>query len=115
MSMRPRIIPVLLINEGQLVKSKRFKNENYIGDPLNAVKVFNEKNADELVILDISATKNKRGPDFQLIENLANECFMPLTYGGGITNIEEASKIFSIGVEKISINNSLINNKISIL
>tara|TARA_Y100000389_G_scaffold199988_1_gene239495 strand:- start:12370 stop:13128 length:759 start_codon:yes stop_codon:yes gene_type:complete len=112
--MRPRIIPILLINEGQLVKSIRFKNENYIGDPLNAVKVFNEKNADELVILDISATKNKRGPDFQLIENLANECFMPLTYGGGITNIEEVSKIFSIGVEKISINNSLINNKISI-
>lgn len=69
--MRPRIIPVLLTNEGQLVKSKRFKNENYIGDPLNAVKVFNEKNADELVILDISATKNKRGPDFQLIEDLA--------------------------------------------
>lgn len=112
--MRPRVIPVLLINEGQLVKTERFKNKNYIGDPLNAVKVFNEKNADELVILDISATKNKRGPDFQLIENLANECFMPLTYGGGITNIEEASRIFSIGVEKISINNSLIHNKISI-
>ena len=114
MHIRPRVIPVLLLDEGRLIKTKKFKYDNYIGDPLNAVKVFNEMGADELIILDISATKNKRSPNFQLIENLANECFMPLTYGGGITNIEEVSKIFSIGVEKISINSSLINNKISI-
>ena len=110
MHIRPRVIPVLLLDEGRLIKTKKFKYDNYIGDPLNAVKVFNEMGADELIILDISATKNKRSPNFQLIENLANECFMPLSYGGGVDSIQSAHEILSIGFEKIILNTSAYQN-----
>ena len=105
-----RVIPVLLISNKRLVKTTRFKNHRYVGDPINTIKIFNEKEVDELIILDIEASKQKRKPDFRYIEKLAGECFMPLTYGGGITNLSDAKKIFSLGVEKISLNTVLFHD-----
>ncbi len=105
---RPRIIPVLLLNEGGLVKTRKFKNPSYVGDPINAVRILNEKEVDELVILDIGASKNGSPPDFDLIQSVAVECFMPLAYGGGITTIDEIHRLFSIGVEKIIINSAVM-------
>jgi cyclase len=93
---RVRVIPVLLVNTKKLVKTVGFDKETYIGDPINAIKIFNEKEVDELVLLDISATKNKTAPNFELIEQAASECFMPLAYGGGITNMEQIKKILYI-------------------
>lgn len=95
-----RIIPVLLIKDGGLVKSIKFKDHKYVGDPINAVKIFNEKEVDEIVILDISATKENRPPDLNLIKEIAGEAFMPLAYGGGITTIEQVKDILFQGVEK---------------
>ncbi|MCY7411242.1 MAG: AglZ/HisF2 family acetamidino modification protein [Chitinophagales bacterium] len=104
----PRVIPVLLLkNRGELVKTLRFKNPVYIGDPLNAVKIFNEKEADEILILDIEASKQNRAPDFEYIEQIATECFMPVTYGGAIKSIEDVQRIISCGIEKISLNTSV--------
>lgn len=80
---RPRIIPTLLIDEGNLVKTKQFKNPNYLGDPINAIKIFNEKGVDELCVLDISVSKKGTDPDIELLQNMASEAFMPLSYGGG--------------------------------
>lgn len=108
--LRPRIIPCLLIQNKGLVKTVGFKNPKYIGDPINAVKIFNEKEVDEILILDIDATKEKRGPDFEMIKNIANECRMPLCYGGGISSTEEARKVISLGVEKIALNNAALDN-----
>lgn len=108
--LRPRIIPCLLIHEKGLVKSVKFKNYKYVGDPINAVRIFNEKEVDELIVLDIDATVKNREPDFQLIKNLANECRMPFCYGGGVTTVDQAKKIISLGVEKIAISNSAIEN-----
>lgn len=99
-----RIIPVLLIEDGYLVKTKQFKNPVYLGDPINAVKIFNEKEVDEIVILDISASKEQKKPNFELISEIASECFMPMTYGGGINDIEDIKTLFSIGIEKVCIN-----------
>jgi cyclase len=99
-----RVIPVLLLSEGGLVKSERFKKPTYVGDPINAIRIFNEKEVDELVFLDIDASKEGRGPDFRLLKKIASECFMPLGYGGGITSIDEVKRIFSIGIEKIILN-----------
>ncbi|MBM9960865.1 imidazole glycerol phosphate synthase subunit HisF, partial [Pseudomonas aeruginosa] len=79
--LKPRIIPCLLMQDGGLVKTVRFKDPRYIGDPINAVKIFNEKEADELIILDIDATSQGREPDYKKIANLAAECRMPLCYG----------------------------------
>ena len=108
--LRHRIIPcLLLLNEG-LVKTQQFKNPKYVGDPTNAIRIFNEKEVDELIILDIKASKEGREPNFKLIENLAGECFMPLCYGGGISNIDQVRRLFSIGVEKICIQTAAINN-----
>ncbi|MBN1251713.1 MAG: imidazole glycerol phosphate synthase subunit HisF [Bacteroidales bacterium] len=101
---RIRVIPVLLLKNGGLVKTIKFKKPNYIGDPINAVKIFNEKEVDELVFLDIEATKLHNEPNYKIIEEIASECFMPLAYGGGIKNIDQIKKIFNIGVEKIIIN-----------
>jgi imidazole glycerol-phosphate synthase subunit HisF len=101
--LRPRIIPCLLIHEGGLVKTQQFKSPKYVGDPINAVKIFNEKEADELMVLDIDATTHGREPNYGLIAKLAAECRMPLCYGGGITNAEQASRIIDLGVEKVSI------------
>jgi cyclase len=95
-----RVIPVLLLKNNGLVKTIKFKSSKYIGDPLNAVKIFNEKEVDEIIILDINANE----PNFRLIEDIASECFMPMTYGGGIKDLDQIKKLFSIGVEKVSLN-----------
>jgi len=108
--LRPRIIPSLLVHKKGLVKTEAFKQSKYIGDPINAVKIFNEKEVDELIVLDIDATKQKRGPDFKLINNIAIECRMPLCYGGGVTTVEEAKKIVELGAEKVAFSASAINN-----
>lgn len=108
--MRPRIIPVLLIHKRALVKTVRFKDETYIGDPINAVKIFNDKEVDELIVLDIGASTEGTPIDLQMISDLASECFMPLCYGGGIKSVEEIQKILSIGVEKIALNSSAISS-----
>ena len=101
--LQPRIIPSLLIHEKGLVKSTKFKDYKYVGDPINAVKIFNEKEVDEIIIVDIDASVNGNEPDYRLIEKLAYECRMPLCYGGGIKTAEQAQRIFALGVEKISI------------
>lgn len=106
--LRPRVIPCLLVHEGGLVKTVGFKAPKYVGDPINAVKIFNEKEADELVVLDIDATVNGVEPDYRMIANLAAECRMPLCYGGGIRSAEQAKKIIGLGVEKIAISAAAI-------
>ncbi|MBN8224800.1 MAG: imidazole glycerol phosphate synthase subunit HisF [Xanthomonadales bacterium] len=99
-----RIIPSLLVRGERLVKTERFRNPLYVGDPINAVRIFNEKEADEIIVLDISATREGREPNYGLVERIAGECFMPLCYGGGIANTGQARRLFSSGVEKVSIN-----------
>ena len=108
--LHPRIIPTLLVHNKGLVKTVNFKDAKYVGDPLNAVKIFNEKEVDEIVVLDIDASANGIGPDYKLIENLAFECRMPLCYGGGIKNAEQAQRIFGLGVEKISVSSAAIDD-----
>lgn len=108
--LNPRIIPNLLIHNKGLVKTNNFKNPKYVGDPINAVKIFNEKSVDELIVTDIDATVNNIEPNYSMIEKLAMECRMPLCYGGGITNVNQAKKIFSLGVEKIAISSAAIKN-----
>lgn len=105
---RPRLIPCLLLSDGSLVKTVQFKEPTYLGDPINAVKIFSEKCVDELCIQDIEASKNGRGPDFDLLKDVASEAFMPLSYGGGITTLDEAAKLFHIGFEKVVLNTALI-------
>ncbi len=107
---RPRIIPTLLIDDRDLIKTINFKDRTYLGDPVNAVKIFNRKGIDELSILDIGATKNHREPDFELLKDIASEAFMPLSYGGGITTIEQVRELLAIGYEKVVINTELVNN-----
>lgn len=99
--MRMRIIPCLLLHNGGLVKSVKFKDYKYVGDPINAVKIFNEKEADEIAILDIGATAEKRSPGMQLIREIASEAFMPVAYGGGVNSIDLMKEILFYGVEKI--------------
>ena len=108
--LRHRIIPCLLISNGDLYKTIKFNERVYIGDPLNAVKIFNEKEADELIILDIDATRNDKEPDFDLISALAKESRMPICYGGGINSSAIAQKIISYGVEKIALCSAIIKN-----
>jgi cyclase len=108
--LRARIIPCLLIHNKGLVKTVNFKEPKYVGDPINAVKIFNEKEVDELIVLDIDATVENRTPNFDLIKNLASECRMPFCYGGGITSVEQAKKIIELGAEKVAISSSAINN-----
>ena len=108
--LRSRITPCLLVHKKGLVKTVGFKDPKYIGDPLNAVKIFNEKEVDELIVLDIDASVEGRGPDFELIRNLAVECRMPFCYGGGVTTVEEAKTIINLGAEKIAISSAAINN-----
>jgi len=107
---RIRVIPALLIQKGGLVKSIRFKDHKYVGDPINAVRIFNEKEVDEIVILDISATAEKRPPNVQQIREIASEAFIPLAYGGGITRLEEIRELISSGVEKVILNTSAFTN-----
>jgi cyclase len=106
--LRPRIIPCLLVHQGGLVKTQCFKDPKYVGDPINAVRIFNEKEADELMVLDIDATVNKVTPDFGLIAKLAAECRMPLCYGGGVTSAEQAARIVDMGVEKVAVSAAAI-------
>src|SRR5690606_15385420 len=89
----------------------KFKNPVYIGDPINTIKIFNEKEVDEIIILDISKNRYERGPDIHLLEELASECFMPMAYGGGIRNFEDARNVFSCGIEKIIVNKMAVSNK----
>ncbi len=110
---RFRVIPILLVNNLGLYKSKKFQSLQYVGDPINTVRIFNEKEVDEICILDISATPEKKGPNFGLINSVSSEAFMPLTYGGGISSLEHVDKIFKNGVEKVVINSMFsINPKL---
>lgn len=108
--LRPRITPCLLVHKGGLVKTIGFQAPKYVGDPINAVKIFNEKEVDELIVLDIDATVNNAEPDYRMIANLAAECRMPLCYGGGIKTLAQAKKIVSLGVEKVSISSAAIEH-----
>jgi len=108
--LNPRIIPCLLVKNKGLVKTVKFSEPKYVGDPLNAVKIFNEKVVDELIVLDIDATIEQRDPDYKMIANLAMECRMPLCYGGGVKNKEQALRIFELGVEKIAICSAVLEN-----
>jgi cyclase len=108
--LRPRIIPCLLIHQGGLVKTQAFKNAKYVGDPINAVKIFNEKESDELMVFDIDATVNGIAPDFGLIAKLAAECRMPLCYGGGVTTAAQVAQIIDMGVEKVAVSAAAIAN-----
>jgi imidazole glycerol-phosphate synthase subunit HisF len=107
---RVRVIPILTIEGNKLVKTVKFRKPNYIGDPVNAVKIFNEKEVDEIIVLDIAASNKNAEPNFELIKEIAGECFMPLGYGGGIKNFNTAKKIFDLGVEKIIINTAINTN-----
>lgn len=106
--LRTRVIPVLLLAGRRLVKTVKFKNRVYVGDPINTVKLFNDKEVDELVIVDIDATVGSKEPDYEYIERLAGQCFMPLAYGGGIRNAEQARRLLAIGVEKVVVNTAAV-------
>jgi imidazole glycerol-phosphate synthase subunit HisF len=101
--LRPRLIPCLLVHQGGLVKTVGFDKPKYVGDPLNAVRIFNEKEVDELMVLDIDATREQRDPDYTLIRNLAAECRMPLAYGGGVRTVEQFERLVGLGVEKVAV------------
>lgn len=102
--LKTRVIPCLLLKNEGLVKTKKFKDPKYIGDPTNAVKIFNKKEVDELIFIDIEASKKNQEPNWEIIEDLASECFMPLAYGGGIKSLEQIEYLLKIGVEKVVIN-----------
>jgi len=106
----PRVMPCLHVKKDRLVKTIRFKSPSYVGDPVNAIKIYNEKEVDELIILDINATIERRKPNFELISEVASECFMPVCYGGGISSIDEIKKLFGLGIEKVSVNSQSFNN-----
>ena len=108
--MRPRLIPCLLLKNRGLVKTKNFANPKYVGDPINAIRIFNEKEVDELIVLDIEASRTGREPPYEQIEEFASECFMPLCYGGGITTVDQVKRLFSIGVEKVSIQTAALED-----
>lgn len=102
--LRVRIIPALLLHDAALVKTRRFRGVDYVGDPCNTLRIFNELEVDELAVLDILATRKKRGPDFALLADIASECFMPLSYGGGLATFDQASRVFDTGFEKVIVN-----------
>jgi cyclase len=105
---KPRVIPALLLKGQGLVKTVKFKEPKYLGDPINIVRIFNDKEVDELVLLDITATPEKRGPQFDLLKNIASEAFIPLAYGGGIRSMDDVKKLLSIGIEKLIMNTSAV-------
>ena len=105
---KPRVIPALLLKGQGLVKTVKFKEPKYLGDPINIVRIFNDKEVDELVLLDITATPEKRGPQFDLLKNIASEAFIPLAYGGGIRSMDDVRKLLSIGIEKLIMNTSAV-------
>ncbi|HXG70779.1 MAG TPA: HisA/HisF-related TIM barrel protein [Gemmatimonadaceae bacterium] len=106
--LRPRLIPSLLLHDGSIVKTTKFRSLRYIGDPANTCRIFNELCVDELALLDISATIDGRGPDLPLLKELASECFMPLSYGGGIDSVEVAGRVLELGFEKIIVNTAAL-------
>jgi imidazole glycerol-phosphate synthase subunit HisF len=108
--LQSRIIPCLLLKNRGLVKGVRFRGHQYIGDPINAVRIFNDKEVDEIVFLDIAATNEQRDPDYELIKDIAGECFIPLSYGGGINSLSQAAKIFSLGAERVIVNTAAIKD-----
>ncbi|MFN4054705.1 MAG: AglZ/HisF2 family acetamidino modification protein [Alishewanella aestuarii] len=108
--LKHRVIPTLLLSGGGLVKTRKFANPSYVGDPINAIRIFNDKEVDELIVVDIEASKLGREPDYKLIEEFASECFMPLTYGGGVKTPEQAARLFSLGVEKVCIHSAALED-----
>ena len=103
-------MPCLLLLDGGLVKTVKFRNPTYVGDPINAVKIFNELEVDELIFLDIGAARVRSSPDFELVTRLASECFMPFTYGGGVTSVEHMRRLHGIGIEKVAVNTAALEN-----
>lgn len=108
--LRPRIIPCLLVHKGGLVKTVAFDKPKYVGDPLNAVRIFNEKEVDELMVLDIDASRQGREPDYTLVRNLAAECRMPLGYGGGVSSVEQFERLVALGVEKVAVSAAAVSH-----
>lgn len=108
--LRSRVIPALLLKNRGLVKTVKFNNPKYLGDPINIVKIFNDKEVDELVFLDITATNEKKGPPFELLADITSECFMPLGYGGGIRTMDDVKRLLSLGIEKIILNSYAVEN-----
>jgi imidazole glycerol-phosphate synthase subunit HisF len=104
-----RVIPILLLKDEGLVKTKKFKDPVYIGDPINAVRIFNEKEVDELLLLDIDAAKKIREPQYQWLKDIVSESFMPIGYGGGIDSVDKAKKVFDLGIEKVILNSASFN------
>lgn len=110
MTLRPRVIPCLLLDRNRLVKTRRFTDPAYVGDPINAVRIFNDKEADELVILDITAGSSGRSIDPEFLGKVGSEAFMPVAYGGGIRNVADCRAVLSAGIEKVVLNNALFTN-----
>jgi len=108
--LKHRVIPCLLLHNSGLVKTQKFAHPKYVGDPINAIRIFNDKEVDELVVLDISASKEGREPNYELIEQLAGECFMPLCYGGGIRTIEQVQQLFALGLEKVALQSAALED-----
>lgn len=108
--MHARYIPVLLLKDGGLYKTRKFEKETYLGDPINAIKIFNDKLVDELVFLDIAAARRKCNPNIHMLKEIAGECFMPLAYGGGLTSVEQVREVLAIGFEKVVVNSAAWTN-----
>jgi imidazole glycerol-phosphate synthase subunit HisF len=108
--LQKRVIPCLLLHKGGLYKTEMFKKPTYIGDPINAIKIFNEKEVDELLFLDIDASVESKEPNYSMIKDIASECFMPLCYGGGVKDVEQMKKIYALGIEKISLSSQAVIN-----
>jgi cyclase len=108
--LRNRVIPCLLLSGRRLVKTRRFRKPQYVGDPVNAVRIFNEKEVDELLLLDIDASHASKGPQFDLVEDIARECFMPLAYGGGVGDVDTMARLFQLGVEKVALNAAAVRD-----
>src|SRR3982074_418090 len=108
--LRARVIPCLLVKNGGLVKTVQFANPKYVGDPINAVRIFNEKEVDELIVLDIDASARMTDPNYELAKNLAAECRMPFCYGGGVKSVDQIQRLISLGVEKVAISSAAVEN-----
>lgn len=108
--LRPRVIPCLLLSDNGLVKTRRFADPVYVGDPNNAIRIFNTKEIDELIVLDIDASRRGRRPNLDVIAEFADECFMPVCYGGGVANVDEAAAILELGVEKVSLQSAAMDD-----
>jgi cyclase len=108
--LKARVIPCILLNGSGLVKTIQFKKPKYVGDPINAVRIFNDKEVDELTVLDINAMVEEKTPQFEMISNIASECFMPLSYGGGVSSIDQIEKLLKFGVEKVILNSAAIHS-----